>query len=160
MQNKACFAEHGTPVCWALRVAQLQNPNSHLINTVGLDRPFCVALQEWVQRPLGFTLLGFSRYGREPVGPYLAIISRELIILAFCWYTKKAIEACIVRKNGMIGCKTRSASSHTSRNGKVLFYHSKCKTKPVLLSMVPPFAEHYVLPSCKIPIRILSTLWG
>ena len=98
MQNQACLAEHGTPVCWALRVAQLQNPNSHLINTVGLDRPFCVALQEWVQRPLGFTLLGFSRYGREPVGPYLATISRELIILAFCWYTKKAIEACIVGK--------------------------------------------------------------
>ena len=89
MQNKACFAEHGTPVCWALRVAQLQNPNSHLINTVGLDHPFCVALQEWVQRPLGFTLLGFSRYGRELVGPYLATISRKLIILAFCWYTKK-----------------------------------------------------------------------
>ena len=46
------------------------------------------------------------------------------------------------------------------QNGKVLFYHSKCKTKPVLLSMVPPFADHYVLPSRKIPIRILSTLWG
>ena len=56
--------------------------------------------------------------------------------------------------------KTRSASSHTNRNGRVLFYHSKCKTKPVLLSMVPPFADHYVLPSRKIPIRILSTMWG
>ena len=48
MQNKACFAEHGTPVCWPLCVAQSQNPNSHLINNVGPDHPFCIALQELV----------------------------------------------------------------------------------------------------------------
>ena len=34
------------------------------------------------------------------------------------------------------------------------------KAKPVLLSIVPRFSDHYLLPSCKIPIRILSTLWG
>ena len=78
---------------------------------MGLDHPFCVALQEWVQRPLGFTLLGFSRYGRELVGPYLATISRKLIILAFVDIRKKAIEACIVEKNGRIGCKNAEPSN-------------------------------------------------
>ena len=48
MQSKACFAEHGTSVFWPLLVAQLQNTNSHLINILGPDQPFCVALQEWV----------------------------------------------------------------------------------------------------------------
>ena len=28
---------------------------------------------------------------------------------------------------------------------------SKCKTKPVVLSLVPPYADSYVLPSRKIP---------
>ena len=35
-----------------------------------------------------------------------------------------------------------------------------CKTKSGLLSMVPPYADHYVLPSHEIPIRNVSTRWG
>ena len=70
MQSKACFAEHGTSVFWPLLVAQLQNTNSHLINILGPDQPFCVALQEWVAffemawqksaKASGFCLIGIS----------------------------------------------------------------------------------------------------
>ena len=68
-----------------------------------------------LQRLLGSAFLGFVRYGRELVEPYLAAIWGKLKILAFCWYTIKAIEACIVGKNGMIGCKNAEPS-----NGKGL----------------------------------------
>ena len=44
-------------------------------------------------------------------------------------------------------------SAHTSGNGKVLFYLSKCKTKQGQLSMVPLYADHYVLPIHEITIQ-------
>ena len=44
-------------------------------------------------------------------------------------------------------------SAHTSGNGKVLFYLCKCKTKQGQLSMVPLYADHYVLPIHEITIQ-------